>query len=43
MFSKNKKHGFGLYLNAKGEKYKGDWKADCYHGKGRLNSELSVY
>lgn len=35
-FSKGKKSGFGIYLNAKGEKYKGQWKNDVFHGKGRL-------
>jgi len=43
MFSKGKKSGPGIYLTAKGEKYKGDWKNDCYHGRGKLNGESSIY
>lgn len=43
MFSRDKKSGFGIYLNTSGEKYKGEWKNDCFHGKGKLVSDIGVY
>ena len=31
----NKKHGFGVFFNAKGERYEGEWFEGKRHGKGK--------